>query len=346
MVELILWYVILFVLFALYFIFEAYEWGAGMVYGLFASNEEEKRKVLSAVKSVWAANEVWLLAFIGLSYAVFPQFFRSMSDFYTGLFFVFVFAYILQIISYNLVRVFFDRGVRPLFEWLYVLSSFTLAVLSGLFIALIIRGGTSEKMHMLSGNFSPFSGNPGYLDYFTVLFVLLFVLIILLNGLGWVVHRSSGAFGRKLKFKIQKLAFGGIGLVLLDMILLYLLHGGREFVTNAHRIAWFVFVFLMIGTLGGLVMIRTYQKDNKGFFLATNLFIYFWTAVLLIQYPYLIHAHGANGGISVFHTDFQPLETYHLRWWTIGIALILFVYSILVHKYSKGHALLTAQKKK
>ncbi len=343
--EPVIWYVILYVLFALYFIFEAYEWGAGMVYGLYASDDDEKLKVLSSVKSIWAANEVWLLAFVGLSYVVFPVFFQSISSFFKGLFFVFVFVYMLQIISSNLLRVFFERRIRPLFEWIYVLSSFALTLIAGLFVALLFRGDVRGDMPLWSRHFSPFAEPKGYMDYFVLLFLMLFLVIVMLNGLGWVVHRSSGAFGRKLKFKVQKLAVAGIVLVIINVVISYFINA-RPLATKAHWIAWLVFVILMLGSLGGLMMIRTYQKDNKGFFLATNLFVYFWVAFLLRQYPYLIFSGESEGGISVFRTVFRSLKSYHLQWWTIGIALVLFVYSILVHKFSKGHALLTAQRKK
>jgi len=96
----------------------------------------------------------------------------------------------------------------------------------------------------------------------------------------------------------------------------------------------------MISSLAGLVMIRTYSSENKGFLLATNLFIYFWTGFMILLYPYLIYRHRYAPGINIFQTEFHSLQEYYLQWWVVGIALLLITYSILVFKYHKGKSLL------
>jgi len=339
-----LWYVILFGLLGLYLIFDAYELGAGMAYGLFADKDDEKAKILKSIRSVWDANEIWLLSFFALAYLIFPEFFRTVLKTLKDFIFLFVFLYILLAVSQNLLRIFFDKPYRKILEWLYVSSSFLLTGILGLFLAQLIRGFNPASVPVLAPYLSPFAGNPAYIDWFSISFTLLFMVIILLNGLGWIVHRVSGAFGRKLKFKIQKLAVTGIVLVLAVFILYFFINKSSFEYFIAYP-AWIIFPVLMIGSFAGLVMVRTYQKDNKGLLLATNLLIYFWIALMILQYPYLIHSTPSFSGINIYHTEFHALEDYHIQWWTIAVTILLLIYSVLVHKFSKGHALFSAKEK-
>jgi cytochrome d ubiquinol oxidase subunit II len=338
------WYILLWILFGLYILFEGYEFGAGIVYLLYARTDEEKRKTLKSIRSVWDANEIWLLAFLGLAYLVFPAFFLRLKESFEEIFYLFVFIYVLQLILQNLIPVFFDRPFRKWLDLLYGISNVTLTVLLGLFVANILRGGIRTGMPLISGSFSPFVQNTGFFDWFTTLFTFFFFILILLHGLGWIIHRTRDAYARKLKFKVKKWAVIEILLTIVLVIAVYFIQkeSFRQFMLYP---ALFVFPVLMISSLSGLVMIRTYAKDNKAFFLGTNFFIYFWTGFIILLYPYLVFFNKYDKGISIFDTEFHGLNEYYLQWWTIGIAGALIIYSIVIHKFYKGHALLVSQKK-
>lgn len=333
------WFIILGVLLGVYILLDGYELGGGMVYLFFTENDEEKKKVLKSIRSIWDANEVWLIAFAVLSYLIFPEFFQTVYNHLKGLIYVFIFVFVLNILLQNLIYALFDKGFRKYLDVLYGLANFVLVGLLGLIIALLIRGGIVEDMPLWSEKFSPLTRKPGFLDWFTMIFIVFFYIVILLQGLGWIVHKASGALGRKLKFKIKKLAWIGMVVLILLVAVMYFVH------TDMYRNFYvypvlFIFPVLMLSSLSALVLIRTYQKDNKGFLLATNLFIYFWIGLMIISYPYLIHPTAYHSGISVFETGFHPLKEYNLQWWVIGIALSLLIYSILIHKYYKGKGML------
>ena len=333
-----LWYIILWTLFGVYILLEGYEFGAGMVYLFWARTDEEKKKVLKSIRSIWDANEIWLVAFIGLAYFVFPEFFRRIYEAFGSWFYTLVFLYILQLVLQNLILLFFDRPFRKILDILYGLANVLIVFILGIFVANILRGNISGDMPFFSHKFSPFVEKTGYLDWFTLLFSSFFFVVILLHGLGWLIHKNRDAFGRKLKFKVKRLAWLSIPLLIGLVVAVYYIQKDsfRQFLLYP---ALFIFPVLMISSLFGLTMIRTYQKENKGFLLATNLFIYFWTGFIILLYPYLVYFHKHDKGISVFETEFHSLEEYYLQWWVIGIAVVLIIYSILIFKYSKGKAL-------
>jgi len=216
-----IWYVILWTLLGIYILLEGYEFGAGMIYLLYARTDAEKRKVLKSIRSIWDANEIWLVAFLALAYFVFPEFFRTVYHAFGKWFYIFVVAYFVQLVTQNLILIFFDRPFRKILDWIYGLSNFLIVMIIGVFISNILRGNIHDGMQMFSQNFSPFSPRTGYIDWFVVLFVFILGLIILMHGLGWLIHKNRDAFGRKLKFATMRLAMISIPVVIILVIALY-----------------------------------------------------------------------------------------------------------------------------
>ncbi len=333
-----LWYIILWTLLGIYLLLEGYEFGAGAVYLLWAKTDDEKKKTLQSIRSVWDANEIWLLAFLGLAYFVFPEFFQRIYEAFGAWFYTLIFLYILQLVMQNLILLFFDKPYRKFLDLVYGLSNLSVIFILGVFVSNILRGNISSEMPLFSDSFSPFAGRTGYLDWFTLLFTLWFYILILMHGLGWLIHKNRDAFGRKLKFIVKRTAWLSIPVLIGLVTAVYFIQQDsfRQFLLYP---ALFIFPVLMMSSLFGLTMIRTYNKENKGFLLATNLFIYFWTGFIILLYPYLLYFHKHDPGISIFKTEFHSLEAYYVQWWVIGIAVVLIVYSILVFKFSKGKAL-------
>lgn len=332
------WFVILGAFLGIFFLFEGYEWGARIAYGLFTSNDDERRQVLKSVQSVWSANEIWFLAFLGLTYWVFPEFFKWIWHYFSGILYVIIFLYVLSIVLNNLIRVFWDKPFRRILDFFFVLTHILMVILFGLMIAVFLRGWEGDQLRWTSVRFSPFSEQSGYLDWFTVLFILFFYILVLLEGLGWLVHKVKPAFARKLKFQIRNLAVAGLIVFLIFIVFLYLLHKDSFHYFFVYPV-WIIVPILIISAFGGLMAIRTYAKNNKGYFLATNLFIYFWLGIMILKYPYLVRPGRQFAGIDIYHTEFHDLTTYNGHWWVIAVTAVLLVYSVLIHKYSKGKSL-------
>ena len=56
-----LWFLLIFVLIAGYFVLDGFDLGAGVLYPFVAKGDEEKAVVRTSIGPVWDGNEVWLL---------------------------------------------------------------------------------------------------------------------------------------------------------------------------------------------------------------------------------------------------------------------------------------------
>ena len=68
-----LWFLLIFVLIAGYFVLDGFDLGAGVLYPFVAKNDKEKAVVRTSIGPVWDGNEVWLLTAGGALFAAFRR---------------------------------------------------------------------------------------------------------------------------------------------------------------------------------------------------------------------------------------------------------------------------------
>ena len=78
-----LWFLLIFVLIAGYFVLDGFDLGAGVLYPFVAKNDRDKAIVRRSIGPVWDGNEVWLLTAGGALFAAFPAAYATtFSGFY------------------------------------------------------------------------------------------------------------------------------------------------------------------------------------------------------------------------------------------------------------------------
>src|SRR5579871_3004598 len=83
---LMLWFLIVCVMIALYVVLDGFDLGVGVLYLFVARTEEERQTLIRSIGPVWDGNEVWLLAGGGTLYFAFPLLYASgFSGFYLPL---------------------------------------------------------------------------------------------------------------------------------------------------------------------------------------------------------------------------------------------------------------------
>ncbi len=337
----VVWYIILAILIGTYIVLDGYDLGAGIAYLLFPDTDEEKEKIINSIRSIWDANEVWLLAFMGLSYAVFPKFSSLIIHDFGGYIMLFFLFLLLKTLSFNLLVVFKDKPIRKkLLGWGFGIFDFMLVVFISLIFANILRGifleNSHENLAFLSQKFSPFTQKVGIFDWFTLLGAASILIAILIHGTVWIILKNSGAFNRKLKKIVQGLAVIEIILIGLFLVALYILH--PQMMHYYWQLPFlFIFPILSFISLAGLVGIRSYQGENKGFVLSTNMIIFSWISLIIAIFPRFIFNLGKDE-LTLYNAGFQDFEGFHVKWWVLAIGFVLLIYSILVHKYVKGEA--------
>ena len=82
----VIWYLIIAIVLAVFFVLDGYDFGAGIIHLFFAKNEEDKIVIAKSAGLFWDSNEVWLVAGGGMLFMAFPIFYASVfSGFYLPL---------------------------------------------------------------------------------------------------------------------------------------------------------------------------------------------------------------------------------------------------------------------
>jgi cytochrome d ubiquinol oxidase subunit II len=78
-----LWFILIAVLWTGFFVLEGFDMGVGMLHGVIARSEEERRAAINSIGPFWDANEVWLIVAAAGMFAAFPGWYATMfSGFY------------------------------------------------------------------------------------------------------------------------------------------------------------------------------------------------------------------------------------------------------------------------
>ncbi len=320
-----------------YILLDGYDLGTGAVYLFFADTRDEKKKTIKSIRSVWDANEIWFFSFIFILYLVFPKFALNIFNVFGGYILLFVLFMLLKTVAFNLMLTFNNSKNKNIFGFLFGFFSTMMIVFISIILSNIIRGiypDEEQKLQFISQSFSPFTQHSGIFDWFTILVSSIIFILIFIHGMVWVVLKNKGAFNKKLKLRIQSFSLLLLILSTLFSISWYYLH--PDIYNNFYRIpVLFIFPILYISSLLGLIGIRTYQGENKGFILSTNMIIFGLLSVFSAVYPKLSLSL-TDEQITIFNTEFYDPQKFYLQGWVIALAFIFLIYSIVIHKYNKG----------
>ena len=333
-----IWYGILAILIGTYILLDGYDLGSGITYLFFADTEDEKRKVTNSISSMWDANEVWLLAFVGLASTVFPKYSQILFHNFGGYILLFFLFLLFKTLSFNLIMIYNHKPVvKRIFGYVFGFLNMMLVVFISLIFANILRGfhlEDAEHLGFVSQKFSPFTEKSGFFDWFTLLTSAMIFTGILIHGLGWVVLKNEGAFNRKLKKIIQRLSFIELILIAIFLPSWYFIHPDVFHTYWTYPFFFILPVWALISFFG-LMGIRTYQNENKAFLLSTNTIIFSWFSVMIAMYPNFVMPLGQKK-LTAFNAGFDSPERFNIEWWLLAIGALLLAYSIIVHKYMKG----------
>jgi len=211
------WFILIAVLFVGYFVLEGFDFGVGMLVGLLAKDERERRVLINTIGPVWDGNEVWLLVGGGAMFAAFPEWYATLfSGFYLPLFLILV-ALIIRGVAFEY------RGKRPeqqwrdRWDWAIIVGSFLPALLWGVAFANIVRGVPINESFEYTGGFF------NLLNPYALLGGLLTLTVFLVHGAIFVALKTVGdirerahAFARKVGLGAAVLAVLFIGWTALD----------------------------------------------------------------------------------------------------------------------------------
>lgn len=182
-----LWFFLWGLLWAVYFITDGFDLGAGTLLPFLAKNETEKRMVYNATGPVWDGNQVWLITAGGVTFAAFPATYAAMfSAFYTA-FFLLLMMLILRGVSFGFRSKATSSGLVKLCDVFQFVGSCVTAILIGTAFANIFKGLPLENGINRGGLLN-------LLSPYGILGGIFFLSIFLLHGAIWLGIRTDGVF--------------------------------------------------------------------------------------------------------------------------------------------------------
>ncbi|HEY5187779.1 MAG TPA: cytochrome d ubiquinol oxidase subunit II [Solirubrobacteraceae bacterium] len=181
-----LWFVLIGVLWAGYFVLEGFDFGVGMLVRVIGRDQTEKRMIIHTVGPVWDGNEVWLLVAGGATFAAFPGWYASaFSGFYLALFLVLA-ALIVRGVSFEFWGKVPSQRWRDTWEWALAISSGAAALLFGVAWANFIHGVPMDSAHNVQATLFDL------LHPYALLGGLTTLSLFFAHGAGFLTLRTSG----------------------------------------------------------------------------------------------------------------------------------------------------------
>ncbi|WP_238017118.1 cytochrome d ubiquinol oxidase subunit II [Dactylosporangium sp. AC04546] len=180
------WFILIAVLWAGYFLLEGFDFGVGMLLPVLARGERERRLLINTIGPVWDGNEVWLLVAGGATFAAFPEWYATLfSGFYLPLLLILV-ALIVRGLAFEYRGKVDSPQWRKRWDLAIVVGSYVPALLWGVAFGNIVRGVPINADHEYVGGFF------NLLNPYALLGGLTTLSLFLLHGAVFLALKTDG----------------------------------------------------------------------------------------------------------------------------------------------------------
>lgn len=318
----VLWFILVTVLFAGYFLLEGFDFGVGMLLP-FTSRRTDSPAAADAARTgavrtigpVWDGNEVWLITAGGALFAAFPGWYAALfSGFYLPLFLILV-ALILRAVALEW------RGKVDTLRWrrrcdlTVTISSWLPPVLWGVAFSNLVRGVPLDADQNMDSGLSTLIG---LLNPYALLGGAAFTCVFLMHGLSFLRLRTAGDLRQRttravVPVTVLAAVTGGA------FILWTQLAHGKNW-------TWAVTVLAVAGVLlGVLAMLR--DRDATAFISTAVTVIS--TVVLLFGslYPWLMPTTLADGvGLDIRNASSADYTLTVMTWSALFMVPLVLAY--------------------
>ena len=145
------WFALIAILWAGYFLLEGFDFGVGILLPVLGRSNRERRLLINTIGPVWDGNEVWLLVAGGATFAAFPEWYATLfSGFYLPLLLILV-ALILRGVAFEYRGKRDDDAWRRRWDYCITGGSLVPALLWGVAFGNIVRGVRIDADHEYVG---------------------------------------------------------------------------------------------------------------------------------------------------------------------------------------------------
>lgn len=325
----ILWFILIAVLIAGYFILDGFDLGAGVLSPFVAKDEKEKAIVRRSVGPVWDGNEVWLLTAGGALFAAFaPAYATTFSGFYLAVMLV-LFGLIIRAVSLEYRT--HDPKWKGIWDAFFFVGSLLPALLFGVAIGNVYAGIPMDA----NGDYI---GVPllGLVTPFTLLCGLLGLSIFLTQGATWLAMKAPKPSDFQARVAGLRRPLALVSLVLFVAVTAYALIGIQPTMDPALEVVrWAVFVLVAAALIGVIVTSKEDGNDLVPFLVSSASALFLVVLFAASMFPNLVVATvGEN--ITIATAASSDLA---LGWMTgitcIGLPLVL-IYHVIIYRTFRG----------
>ncbi|MGO9311048.1 MAG: cytochrome d ubiquinol oxidase subunit II [Spirochaetia bacterium] len=323
-----LWFVLWGLLWAVYFILDGFDFGAGML-RLFLSREETDRRVsLAAIGPVWDGNEVWLITAGGATFAAFPGTYASMFSFLYLPMLLILFSLIIRGVAIEYCNKDESPRWRATWDFLLALTSFSAPLVLALGFGNIFQGLRFDAAGYHGSFWQLF--NP-----YGLLTAVLFVLLFLQHGALWLVYKTEG----DLAARAARWA-GALWFLVLVVAAAFLLFTGFATRLYDNYLARPGLVVVPVLAVAALVAVKVFQVRSRAlpaFFASCATILLVVATAMVGLFPNLIPSRlDPSANLTIMNSSSGP---YTLRLMAI-VALvfvpIVVVYQLLVYRFFRS----------
>lgn len=328
----ILWFILIAVLIAGYFILDGFDLGSGVLSPFVAKDEKEKAIVRRSIGPVWDGNEVWLLTAGGALFAAFaPAYATTFSGFYLAIMLV-LFGLIVRAVSLEYRA--HDPKWKKLWDALFFIGSLLPALLFGVAIGNVYAGISMDA----NGDYN---GIPllGLITPFTLLCGLLGLSFFLMQGATWLAMKAPkpSAFQARLAGLRRPLAL--VSLVLFAAVTACALVGIQPTMDPALEIIrWLLFILVAAALIGAIVTSKTEGNDLLPFIFSSAAALFLVVLFAASMFPNLVVASATSIGESITIANAASSDLA-LGWMTgitcVGLPLVL-IYHVIIYRTFRG----------
>lgn len=326
----ILWFILISVLIAGYFVLDGFDLGSGVLSPFVAKTEKEKAIVRRAIGPTWDGNEVWLLTAGGALFAAFaPAYATTFSGFYLAIMLV-LFGLIVRAVSLEYRS--HDSKWGKVWDALFFLGSLLPALLFGVAIGNVLAGIPMNA----NGDYI---GIPllGLVTPFTLLCGLLGLSLILTQGATWIALKAPKPSDLQNRAARLRRPLAAVSVVLFAVLSVYTFVGIKPAMDpTLDGLRWIAAALFAVALIFVLVKGSADSESDLTVFIASSA-----SAVFLIvlfaasMFPNLVIATvGAN--ITIATAASSDLA---LAWMTgitaVGLPLVL-IYHVLIYRTFRG----------
>ncbi len=325
----IIWFILWGTLWAVYFMLDGFDFGAGILHNFIAKNDDEKRLIINTVGPVWDGNEVWLITAGGATFAAFPTTYALMFSYlYTPLLII-LFALIFRGVAFEFRGKVDDTGWKRGWDAAIFIGSFIPALLFGVAFGNIFQGLPMDSEGYHGTLFT-------LLNPYGILTGVLFVLLFIVHGSLWLAIKTVGNISERASSIANKTWYF---LVLTAVVFLVYTGFATKLYSNyLNNMVWFLVPAVAVFAMLGIRLFSFKGQHLKAFYSSCVTIVMVTFTGVIGLYPNLIPSSiDPAYSLTIFNSSssaytLKIMTVVALLFVPVIIAYQIWVYRIFRHK--------------